>query len=117
MGQDFMAIGQGDAEHGSRQDLGDRASQFDWFFFRHGAWLPRNCYLLPCTAFMPSMGGKIKQGLAIKIKQLLPKKALDNPPPESLSCPDIYEEQSHYYRAGHGGMRFGLCGFRAGSRL
>ena len=35
MGQDFMAIGQGDPEHGTGQHLGDVAGQFNGLFFGH----------------------------------------------------------------------------------
>lgn len=31
----FVTVGEGDAEHGSREHLGDRSSDFDVFFFRH----------------------------------------------------------------------------------
>ena len=37
MGEDFVAIGQSDAEHGSGQDLGHRTGHFNWFFFGHAA--------------------------------------------------------------------------------
>lgn len=36
MSENFVAVGEGDAEHGSRQHLSYRAHQFDWFFFGHG---------------------------------------------------------------------------------
>ena len=35
MGEDLVAVGQSDAEHSARQDLGHRAHQFNWFFLRH----------------------------------------------------------------------------------
>ncbi len=37
VGEDLMAVGQGDAKHRPRQDLGDLAVQFDWLFFSHGS--------------------------------------------------------------------------------
>jgi hypothetical protein len=30
-----VLVGKGDPEHGAGQDLGDRADEFDWFFFCH----------------------------------------------------------------------------------
>jgi hypothetical protein len=35
MGKNFVPVGQGHAKHGSRQHLGNRASQFNGFFFSH----------------------------------------------------------------------------------
>lgn len=40
VGQDFVAVGECDAEHGARQDLRDRARYFDWFFFCQATLLP-----------------------------------------------------------------------------
>src|ERR1051325_202947 len=37
LGEDFMAVGQRDAEHGARQDLGYFAGGFDGFFLCHWA--------------------------------------------------------------------------------
>lgn len=33
VGEDFVAVGQVDTEHGPGQDLRDDARQFNWFFF------------------------------------------------------------------------------------
>ena len=35
MGKHFMTVGERHPEHRARQDLGDRAGNFNWFFFSH----------------------------------------------------------------------------------
>ena len=46
MGEDFVPVWKSDAEHGTWENLRDRADQFDWIFFRHSAM---NC----CQIVLP----------------------------------------------------------------
>ena len=41
VGEDFVAVGEGNAKHRARQHLGHRTGQFNWFFFRHVNWFFR----------------------------------------------------------------------------
>ena len=87
MGEDFVAIGKGDAEHGTWENLRDRADQFDWIFFRHSAI--SCCYLvLPLRS------------LKINLRKFL-QNAMDNSV-EAGTVRQLYEEQSTQERAGVG---------------
>jgi len=68
VGEDLMAVGQGHAKHGPRQDLGDLAVQFDWLFFSHDARIGIRILMLPEHGpsqaggqTMPAEGGEIKR--------------------------------------------------------
>jgi hypothetical protein len=64
MGEDLVAVGQSDTEHGAREYLRHGAGQLNWFFLRHAVSSPRgNYFMLVASDFKSNLVGPV---LAIK---------------------------------------------------
>jgi hypothetical protein len=77
VGQHFVAVGQRDTKHGTRQHLGHRARHFDWFFF--GQAITETVQVVLIVANVPALTmadnsilwRRTMRWLPGKIKQLL----------------------------------------------